>query len=204
LDEILTEQRAKVRDEIRKQLDETLALYKAGLLVTDVALQPARAPNEVKEAFDDAIKAQEDEQRMINQAQAYRERIVPVAQGQAERILADARANAAEVQLRAAGDVERFNAILPEYKKAPGVTRKRMYMDTMEKIFGDTSKIVIDTKNGNNVFYLPLEQIMKEAEKLRAAPEPLKAPQLPAYAPSNNRPQPYQPSATERDRGNRS
>jgi membrane protease subunit HflK len=202
LDEILTEQRAKVRDEIRKQLDETLALYKAGLLVTDVALQPARAPNEVKEAFDDAIKAQEDEQRMINQAQAYRERIVPIAQGQAERILADARANASEVQLRAAGDVERFDAILPEYKKAPGVTRKRMYMDTMEKILGDTSKIVVDTKGGNNVFYLPLEQIMKEAEKLRAAPDPLKAPQFSAPSNAHNNIR-SQPSVTERDRGGR-
>lgn len=176
LDEILTEQRAKVRDEIRKQLDDTLNLYKAGLLVTDVALQPARAPNEVKEAFDDAIKAQEDEQRMINQAQAYRERIVPVAQGQAERILADARGYSREVELRAAGDVDRFNSILPEYQKAPGVTRKRMYMDTMQRVFGDTSKIVVDTKGGNNVFYLPLEQIMKEAQKLRTSPEILKAP----------------------------
>jgi membrane protease subunit HflK len=161
LDEILTEQRAKVRDEIRKQLEETLALYQSGLLITDVAMQPARAPNEVKEAFDDAIKAQEDELRSINQAQAYRERIVPTAQGQAERILADARASAREVQLRATGDVDRFEAILPEYKKAPGVTRKRMYLDTMENILGESSKIIVDTKGGNNVFYLPLEQIMK-------------------------------------------
>lgn len=208
LDEILTEQRAKVRDEIRKQLDETLTLYKAGLLVTDVALQPARAPNEVKEAFDDAIKAQEDEQRMINQAQAYRERIVPVAQGQAERILADARANAREVQLRAAGNVDRFNAILPEYQKAPAVTRKRMYLDTMERVFGDTSKIIVDTKGGNNVFYLPLEHIMKEAEKIRSASDPLNPPSSTLKAPinmqNNPKPQTHQPSVTERDRGSRS
>lgn len=208
LDEILTEQRAKVRDEIRKQLDETLALYKAGLLVTDVAMQPARAPNEVKDAFDDAIKAQEDEQRTINQAQAYRERIVPIAQGHAERILADARANGREVQLRAAGDVDRFEAILPEYKKAPGVTRKRMYIDTMQRVLSDTSKIIVDTKGSNNMFYLPLEQIMKEAEKLRVSPNPLQPPKVSAenFNSTNKPSQPVnnQPTTTVRDRGSRS
>jgi membrane protease subunit HflK len=199
LDEILTEQRAKVRDEIRKQLDETLTLYKAGLLITDVALQPARAPNEVKDAFDDAIKAQEDEQRTINQAQAYREHIVPIAQGHAERILADSRGYAHEVQLRAAGDVDRFESILPEYKKAPGVTRKRMYLDTMQRVLGDTSKIVVDTKGGNNVFYLPLEQIMKEAEKIRTSPNPLEP--LPSKRVA---PLPEPAGIPARDRGGRS
>lgn len=207
LDEILTEQRAKVRDEIRQQLDETLALYQSGLLVTDVAMQPARAPNEVKEAFDDAIKAQEDEQRMINQAQAYRERIVPVAQGHAERILADARANASEVQLRANGDVDRFEAILPEYKKAPAVTRKRMYLDTMSRVFIDSSKIVVDTKGGNNVFYLPLDQIMKEAEKIRASNDPMKTPQYSSTqqkAPTRmSQPAKTQSTVTARDRDSR-
>lgn len=203
LDEILTEQRAKVRDEIRKQLEDTLSLYNLGLLITDVALQPARAPNEVKEAFDDAIKAQEDEQRMINQAQAYRERIVPVAQGQAERILADSRANAREVQLRAAGDVDRFESILPEYKKAPAVTRKRMYLDTMQRVLKNTSKIIVDTKGSNNVFYLPLEQIMKEAEKLKLSPTALQPPPVAKYTkPVEPAPAPSDVS-TSRERNSR-
>ncbi len=203
LDDILTEQRAKVRDEIRKQLEDTLALYKSGLLITDVALQPARAPNEVKEAFDDAIKAQEDEQRMINQAQAYRERIVPIAQGHAERILADARANAQEVKLRAAGDVDRFESILPEYKKAPEVTRKRMYLDSMQRVLKNTSKIIVDTKGGNNVFYLPLEQIMKEAEKLKASPNPLQAPVIKHVKPAEPLAAQQDSAANARDRNSR-
>ncbi len=165
LDEILTEQRAKIRDDIRTQLEQTLMLYRTGLMITDVAMQPARAPDEVKEAFDDAIKAQEDEQRMINQANAYRMRIIPTAQGHAERLLADARAYARSIELKADADVERFELILPEYKKAPGVTRRRMYLDTMQEVFSHINKVVVDNESGNNVFYLPLDQILKETNK---------------------------------------
>lgn len=165
LDEILTEQRAKIRDEIRTQLEQTLELYETGLMITDVAMQPARAPDEVKEAFDDAIKAQEDEQRMINQANAYRMRVIPTAEGHAERLLADARAYARSIELKADADVERFELILPEYKKAPSVTRKRMYLDTMQDVFSHINKVVVDNEGGNNVFYLPLDQILKEQNK---------------------------------------
>jgi membrane protease subunit HflK len=165
LDEILTEQRAKIRDDIRRQLEQTLSLYKTGLMITDVAMQPARAPDEVKEAFDDAIKAQEDEQRMINPANAYRMRIIPIAQGHAERLLADARAYARSIELKANADVERFELILPEYNKAKTVTRRRMYLDTMQDVFSQINKIVVDNEGGSNVFYLPLDQILKESNK---------------------------------------
>ncbi len=161
LDEILTAQRAKVRDAIREQLQQTLQLYRTGLTITDVAMQPARAPEEVKESFDDAIKAQEDEQRMINQAQAYRERILPIALGHAQRILADARAYAGETTLRAAGDVARFDALLSAYKEAPVVTRRRMYLDTISGILADAPKIMVDNKGSNAMMYLPLDQLLK-------------------------------------------
>ncbi len=163
LDDVLTERRSEIRDEMRKQIEETLAIYQSGLLITDVNLQPARPPEEVKEAFDDAIKAQEDEERLINLANAYRRRVLPTAEGQVQRILADARAYEAEVKLRAAADIERFNRLLPQYKKAPEVTRERLYLDTMESILGRISKIVVDSSNGQQVMYLPLDQLMKKS-----------------------------------------
>ncbi len=163
LDEVLTERRSEIRDEIRKQIEETLTIYKSGLLITDVNLQPARPPEEVKEAFDDAIKAQEDEERLINLANAYRRRVLPTAEGQVQRILADARAYEAEVKLRAQADVERFNRLLPEYHNAPIVTRERLYLDTMESVLGRISKIVVDSPNGQQVMYLPLDQLMKKS-----------------------------------------
>jgi modulator of FtsH protease HflK len=162
LDDVLTERRSAIRDEIRKQIEETLAIYQAGLLITDVNLQPARPPEEVKDAFDDAIKAQEDEERLINLANAYRRRVLPTAEGQAQRILADARGYEAEVKLRAAADVERFDQLLPQYLKAPEVTRERLYLDAMESILGRISKIVVDSANGQQVMYLPLDQLMKK------------------------------------------
>jgi membrane protease subunit HflK len=163
LDDVLTERRSEIRDEIRKQIEETLAIYQSGLLITDVNLQPARPPEEVKESFDDAIKAQEDEERLINLANAYRRRVLPTAEGQVQRILADARAYEAEVKLRAAADIERFNRLLPQYQKAPEVTRERLYLDTMESILGRISKIVVDSSNGQQVMYLPLDQLMKKS-----------------------------------------
>ncbi len=166
LDDVLTEQRSQIRDEIRKQIEETLAVYQSGLLITDVNLQPARPPEEVKEAFDDAIKAQEDEERLINLANAYRRRVIPTAEGQVQRILADARAYEAEVKLRANADIERFNQLLPEYQKAPEVTRERLYLDRMASILGRVSKIVVDSSNGQQVMYLPLDQLLKKQAAL--------------------------------------
>jgi membrane protease subunit HflK len=163
LDDVLTERRSEIRDDIRKQIEETLAIYQSGLLITDVNLQPARPPEEVKESFDDAIKAQEDEERLINLANAYRRRVLPTAEGQVQRILADARAYEAEVNLRAQADVERFNRLLPQYHKAPEVTRERLYLDAMESVLSRISKIVVDSANGQQVMYLPLDQLMKKS-----------------------------------------
>lgn len=183
LDDVLTQRRSEIRDEIRQQIEETLAIYQSGLLITDVNLQPARPPEEVKEAFDDAIKAQEDEERLINLANAYRRRVLPTAEGQAQRILADARGYEAEVKLRANADVERFNRLLPEYQKAPEVTRERLYLDTMESVLSRISKIVVDSSNGQQVMYLPLDQLMKKSTENMPPPinvtieEPMVMPQ---------------------------
>lgn len=176
LDDVLTRGRERVRQEVTTQLNNILARYQTGLLVTDVAMQPARAPDEVKEAFDDAIKAQEDEQRFINQAQAYAMQVIPTAKGQAQRIAADAKAYKEQVVLNAKGNVATFLALLPEYQKAPEVTRQRLYLDTIESVLMATSKVLVNS-NGNNLFYLPFDKW------------------LPVGANNNVRPVPYMPES---------
>lgn len=165
LDLVLTSGRDQVRQEIRVQLEKTLQRYHAGLLVTDVAMQPAKAPEEVKEAFDDAIKAQEDEQRFVNQAQAYERQVEPIAKGQAQRLLADAKAYKQQVIFMAKGDIARYLALLPEYQRAPGIMRDRLYLDTMEYIFQNTPKVIVDTPSSNNMLYLPLDKLLQQQEK---------------------------------------
>lgn len=158
LDDILTTGRAAVRNKVSVQLDKILTPYQMGLIVTDVALQPAKAPDSVKESFDDAIKALEDEQRYINQADAYAKQVLPQAQGQAKRLIAEAEAYRQQAVLKAKADSARYLAVLPAYLQAPRTTRDRLYLETMEVIFSKTNKILLDTKNGQNVIYLPLDK----------------------------------------------
>lgn len=160
LDAVLTSGREQVRSDVQMQLEKILGFYKTGILVTNVSLQPAKAPEAVKDAFDDAIKAQEDEQRYINQAQAYEKKVIPVAQGQAQRLLAAASAYEQQVVLKAQGDTRRFLAILPEYKKAPAVTRERLYLGTMEQLMSRSSKVLVDLDKSNNLVYLPLDKLL--------------------------------------------
>lgn len=161
LDQILTTGREQVRDQVYQQLTQILNSYQAGVMVTDVALQPAKAPDEVKEAFDDAIKAQEDEQRYINQAQAYAMGVEPIAQGQAARILAAASAYQKQVVLKSQADVANYLALLPVYGESPAVTRERMYMDMMQDVLTKSNKVVVDN-TGNNMMYLPLGELLQK------------------------------------------
>ena len=120
--------------------------------------QPARAPENVQDAFDDAIKAQEDEKRFKEQARAYAARVVPIAEGNAKRIFEETKAYAEQVVLRAKGETAEFLELLPEYTRSPFVTGERMYLDTMQQILGATSKIIVDGKAGN-LLYLPLDKL---------------------------------------------
>jgi membrane protease subunit HflK len=115
----------------------------------------------VQDAFDDVIKAREDQQRLINEAQAYANQIVPVAQGQAQRQLAEAEAYRQEVVARASGESDRFSALLEEYQKAPEITRQRLYLDTLESVYANSAKVLMDVEGGNNMMYLPLDQLRK-------------------------------------------
>ena len=160
LDFVITTGRETIRTQIQQQLVETLSRYKTGLLVTDVKLQSATAPDEVKEAFDDVTKAREDKQRFINEAQAYALQVSFNAKGKAKRLLADANAYKEQVVLHAKGETARYLAILPVYQQSPEVTRERMYIGALEGVFNRTTKVLVDVKGSNNLLYLPLDQLM--------------------------------------------
>src|SRR3990167_8268878 len=159
LDQIITEGRESWGGNVFDSLSKILSTYKTGIIIVNVSPQPARAPENVQDAFDDAIKAQEDEKRFKEQAYAYKARVVPIAVGRAKRIFEEAQAYATQVVLHATGDVAGFLAILPYYEKSPAVTTKRMYLDTMEQVFSNSSKIFIDNKS-SNLLYLPLDKLL--------------------------------------------
>lgn len=158
LDEIITEGRELWGKNVQESLVAILDSYKTGIKIVNVSPQPARAPENVQDAFDDAIKAQEDEKRFKEQARAYEARVVPIAEGNAKRIMAEAKARAEQVVLRAKGDVAEFLALLPEYTRTPAVTSQRLYLETMQHVFSQSSTIVVDNKSGNLV-YLPLDKL---------------------------------------------
>ncbi|MGD8907746.1 MAG: FtsH protease activity modulator HflK [Chromatiales bacterium] len=162
LDFILTEGRSAIASRIKEGAQGLVDSYKTGLVITSVNMQPAKPPEQVKSAFDDAIKAREDKERLENQAEAYANQVVPEARGQAARRLADAQAYRDRVIAEARGDVSRFVAILTEYKRAPEVTRERLYLDALETMLGQISKVILDTQSGNSLMYLPLDQLIQK------------------------------------------
>ena len=162
MDDILTSGREVVRQEVWTELEKIIEPYNLGLMIVDVNFKDARPPNEVKDAFDDAIAAQEDEVRFLREAEAYARGIEPRARGRVKRMEQEALAYKSETVLDAIGSVARFNKILPEYQAAPNVTRDRMYLSTMEKVYSNTSKVMVDVEGGNNMMYLPLDKIIQQ------------------------------------------
>ena len=180
LDDVLTTGRQELIEGVRKQLNTTLNIYHPGIVVTDVTLQPAKPPEQVTAAFDDAIKAREDEQRYINQAQAYARKISAVAQGQIARLKQQAAAYRQEVVLQAKAATTRYLALLKPYKSSPEVTRDRLYIDTIASVLSKTTNIFVET-GGSNVLYLPLEQILRHQGGFSGkAYEPVRGNQTPA------------------------
>lgn len=163
MDFVLTEGRAEVAIQAKSLIQATLDQYNAGLLVTTVNLQDAQPPEEVQGAFVDAIKAREDEQRQKQEAQAYSNDIIPKARGAAARILEEAAGYKLSVIAKAEGEASRFSQMLTEYTKAPEVTRKRLYLDTMEEVFANSNKVTVDVSKSNNLLYLPLDQMLQGA-----------------------------------------
>ncbi|MDF1757796.1 MAG: FtsH protease activity modulator HflK [Legionellaceae bacterium] len=159
LDQLITEGRDAWGNSMQDSLVKILDSYKVGIIIVNVSPQPARAPENVQDAFDDAIKAQEDEKRFKEQARAYAARVVPIAEGNAKRIYEEAKAYSSQVILRAKGETAEFLALLPEYNKAPYVMQQRMYLDTMQTVLSSSTKVVVDGKSGN-MLYLPLDKII--------------------------------------------
>jgi len=162
MDDILTSGRETIRQQVWQELEKIIAPYNLGLIIVDVNFKDARPPEEVKDAFDDAIAAQEDEVRYLREAEAYARGIEPRARGRVKRMEQEALAYKGQIVLDAQGEVARFNKILPEYQAAPEVTRQRMYIATMEKVYSNTSKVMVDVDGGNNMMYLPLDKIMQQ------------------------------------------
>lgn len=162
MDDVLTRGREVVRQNTRQELEGVIAPYNMGIALVDVNFRDARPPEEVRAAFDDAISAQEDQERFVQEAQAYAREIEPRARGQVNRVMQEAEAYKQQIVLKAQGEVSRFEQLLPQYLAAPKVTRDRMYLETMEYVYGNTSKILVDVKNSNNLMYLPLDQLMKQ------------------------------------------
>ncbi|MFG0407730.1 FtsH protease activity modulator HflK [Pseudomonas sp. NY5710] len=170
MDQVLTEGREQMAVDIRERLQRFLDNYRTGITVTQVNVQSAAAPREVQEAFDDVIRAREDEQRARNQAESYANGVVPEARGQAQRIIEDANGYRDEVIARAKGEADRFSKLLGEYRKAPDVTRQRLYLETMQEVYSNSSKVMVATKDGqNNLLYLPLDK-MVEGSRNASAP----------------------------------
>ncbi|GAA0373680.1 FtsH protease activity modulator HflK [Bowmanella denitrificans] len=170
MDDVLTRGREVARQEVREELNGIIAPYGMGIEILDVNFKDARPPEEVKAAFDDAIAAQEDEQRYIREAEAYAREIEPRARGQVNRMEQEATAYKQRVTLEARGEVARFEELLPQYVAAPEVTRQRLYLETLEEVYGNTSKIMVDTKGSGNMMYLPLDKILERQNANNAAP----------------------------------
>lgn len=161
--DVLTQGRARVAIEIQDRLQRYLAEYKAGISIEKVNVEDSNPPIEVQSAFDDVIKAREDEERYKNQAEAYARGVVPEAKGRAQRVIEEATAYRAQVIAEADGESQRFEYLLDEYKKAPVVTRQRLYLDAIEEVMSNSSKILVDIEGGNNMLYLPLDKIISNA-----------------------------------------
>lgn len=161
MDQVLTEGRELMATEVRERLQRFLDNYRTGITITQVNIQSAAAPREVQEAFDDVIRAREDEQREKNQAESYANGVIPEARGQAQRMLEEANGYRDEVIARARGEADRFTKLVAEYRKAPEITRERLYIDTMQEVMSNTSKVLVTGDKGqNNLLYLPLDKMI--------------------------------------------
>ncbi len=161
LHEVLTEGRRVIAIEVQERLQRYLDSYDTGIKVTTVNIEDAQPPKEVQAAFDDVIRAKEDEQRVKNEAETYKNGIVPEARGIAQRQIEEANAYKEQVIARASGEAKRFTQLLTEYEKAPQVTRQRIYIDTMEEVMSNSSKVMVDV-DGGNLMYLPLDKLMQQ------------------------------------------
>jgi membrane protease subunit HflK len=173
MDSVLYEQRDAIATELAKSVQTQLKKIKAGVVVVSVNVKSVQAPDQVQAAFDDAFKAGADRERLKNEGQAYANDVIPKAQGTAARLREEASGYASRVVAQAEGDAQRFRAVLAEYQKAPAVTRDRLYIDTMQQVYANVTKVMVDARQGSNMLYLPIDKLMQ-----------MSAPGAPAAAPA--------------------
>jgi membrane protease subunit HflK len=163
MDAVLAEEREQIAPRVRDLMQVILDRYKVGVEVIGVNLQQSgvRPPEQVQAAFDDVLKASQERERAKNEAQAYANDVVPRARGTASRLAEEAEGYRARIVAQAEGDAQRFRSVLAEYQKAPQVTRERMYVDTMKDVYANVTKVMVDSKSGSNLLYLPLDKIMQ-------------------------------------------
>lgn len=192
MDFVLYEGRTAVAVDVQNLMQQILERYQTGVQVSSVAIQNVQPPEQVQAAFDDAVKAGQDRERQVNEGQAYRNQIVPMASGQASRMLEQAEGYRAKIVGNAVGDVARFGSVLTEYRKSPQVIRERMYLETMQQMYANASKVLVDTHGSNNMLYLPLDKIMQQTAQDAGKTAPATAAPL---APVNLAPAPVSSSA---------
>ncbi|MFN3239275.1 MAG: FtsH protease activity modulator HflK, partial [Pseudomonadales bacterium] len=165
MNDVLTEGRATLGALVQERIQAYMDEYKTGITVTQVNIDETAPPDAVRAAFDDVIKAREDEVRFRNEADAYANQIVPEARGEAQRLLEQARGYQQRVVAQAQGEAQRFNKLYQEYSLAPEVTRERIYLDTLEYVMSNSTKVMVDVDGGNNLLYLPLDKIMESSNR---------------------------------------
>lgn len=185
MDFVLYEGREKVAVDVHQMMQQIVDRYALGALITNVTMQAVQPPEQVQEAFDDAVKAGQDRARARNEGEAYANQVIPQARGQAFRLMQDAEAYRSMVVENATGNASRFDQVVAAYSKAPGVTRDRMYIDTMQQIFSSTSKVMVDSRAANPMIYLPLDKLIgqgagNEGVGSRSGPVQVPAPQASA------------------------
>ncbi|CAL61446.1 protein HflK [Herminiimonas arsenicoxydans] len=162
MDFVLYEGREKIAFDTSQLMQQIVDRYKAGVQITNVTMQGVQPPEQVQASFDDAVKAGQDRERQKNEGQAYANDVIPRARGAASRLMEESEAYRSSVTANAQGEASRFKQVLVEYQKAPAVTRDRMYLETMQKIFSSTTKVMVDAKGGNNLIYLPLDKLIAQ------------------------------------------
>ena len=167
MDYVLTTGREQVAQEVKVASQALLNEYNTGLMITAVTMQDAQPPIQLKAAFDDVVKAREDEQRYINEARAYANDIVPKARGASQRLIAEAEAYKSEVVSKSEGEAYRFTQILTEYTKAPEVTKERLYRETLEDVLSSTNKVIVDSSS-NSMMYLPIDQLINSSKTTKS------------------------------------
>jgi len=176
MDFVLYEGREKVAFEVSQLMQQILDRYKAGVQITNVTMQGVQPPEQVQAAFDDAVKAGQDRERLKNEGQAYANDVVPKARGAASRLAQESEGYRARIIANAEGEAARFKQVLVEYQKAPAVTRDRMYLEVMQQIFSNTTKLMVDSRSSNNLMYLPLDKLLSQSAADAAARSPAAVP----------------------------